>query len=88
MNRFHFGALPRFCLIALNGLCHQAAEADEPIATIAVVSNPYITTLPANQILDERGTDRGNISGKCIASTAVDPSSLESGARDYAAGTR
>ena len=58
MNRFHLGGLPRFYLIFVIGLCQHAAAADEPIATIAVVSNPYITTLPADQILDERGTTR------------------------------
>ena len=26
-------------------------HADEPIATIAVISNPYITTLPPNDLL-------------------------------------
>jgi hypothetical protein len=35
------------------------ATAEEPIATIAVVSNPYITTLPAEQIKDENGSLRG-----------------------------
>lgn len=34
------------------------SHADEPIATIAVVSNPYITTLPPNEIKDERGSVR------------------------------
>ena len=43
------------------------AVADEPIATLAVISNPYITTLPANEIKDERGSVRG-----FLAKTAPD----------------
>lgn len=35
------------------------SRAEEPIATLAVISNPYITTLPADQIKDERGGQRG-----------------------------
>ncbi|MCH2372484.1 MAG: hypothetical protein MK324_18460, partial [Pirellulales bacterium] len=34
--------------------CH-ALGAEVPLATIAVVSNPYITTLPPDQIKDENG---------------------------------
>lgn len=37
--------------------CGQAA--DEPLARIAVVSNPYITTLSAAEIMDESGSPRG-----------------------------
>ena len=33
--------------------------AEEPVTTLAVISNPYITTLPAEQIKDERGGQRG-----------------------------
>jgi len=36
----------------------RLANADEPIATFAVISNPYVTTLPAEQIKDERGSVR------------------------------
>ena len=35
-----------------------ATQAEEPIATIAVVSNPYITKLPPKEIKDERGSVR------------------------------
>ncbi|MFT4691256.1 MAG: 3',5'-cyclic AMP phosphodiesterase CpdA [Limisphaerales bacterium] len=35
-----------------------AAQPEEPLATIAVVSNPYITTLPAEQIVDENNRVR------------------------------
>lgn len=45
-------------LIVCCGLGQLATAAEEPIATIAVISNPYLTTLPADQILDERGTKR------------------------------
>jgi Icc-related predicted phosphoesterase len=43
-------------LLVSSLLCNAAAE--EPIATIAVISNPYITTLPAEQIKDENGSLR------------------------------
>lgn len=45
-------------------------SAEEPLATIAVISNPYVTTLPASEIRDERGGQRG-----FLAQTA--PDSLE-----------
>ncbi|MBH58161.1 MAG: hypothetical protein CMJ82_13370 [Planctomycetaceae bacterium] len=32
--------------------------AEQPIATIAIISNPYITTLPPEEIKDERGSVR------------------------------
>eukprot|EP00913_Durusdinium_trenchii_P013424 g12605.t1 len=44
-----------FCLFAFSV---SPAYADEPLATIAVLSNPYITTLPPKQIKDERGAVR------------------------------
>ena len=44
------------------------ATAEEPIATIAVVSNPYITTLPAEQIKDENGSPRGFLAKTAPAS--------------------
>ena len=37
----------------------QNLRAEDPIATFAVISNPYITTLPAKDIKDERGRNRG-----------------------------
>lgn len=40
--------------LSANSLSH----ADEPIARVAVISNPYITTLPADQIRDENGSLR------------------------------
>lgn len=48
-------------LVVLTLVCLSAdcLRADEPVATIAVISNPYLTALPADQILDERGTARG-----------------------------
>ncbi len=52
----------RFALMTALAIafCGAAVVADEPrpLATIAVISNPYITTLPANEILDERGSLR------------------------------
>jgi 3',5'-cyclic AMP phosphodiesterase CpdA len=59
MNRLQLGRILHSCLIVVIGLCQYTAAADKPIATIAVVSNPYITTKLADQILDERGTPRG-----------------------------
>ena len=35
------------------------SRAEDPIATLAFISNPYITTQPADQIKDERGGQRG-----------------------------
>ncbi|GAB4137092.1 MAG: hypothetical protein Tsb009_04460 [Planctomycetaceae bacterium] len=51
------------CLIGcLTGIllacCSEAHAAEKPIATFAVLSNPYITTLPPAQIKDERGVTR------------------------------
>ena len=36
----------------------ESSRAEEPIARIAVISNPYITTLPGDQIRDENGSLR------------------------------
>lgn len=36
---------------------------DAPLATFLVLSNPYITTLPKDKILDENGRDRGFLAG-------------------------
>lgn len=36
----------------------RTSAADEPLATIAVISNPYVTTLPPDQIRDERNSLR------------------------------
>ena len=41
--------------LLLAAWCGVACPDEEPLATIAVVSNPYITTLPAEQIKDENG---------------------------------
>ncbi len=43
----------------LFAILRQDAVADDALATIAVISNPYITTLPAEQIVDETGANRG-----------------------------
>lgn len=43
---------------------------DSPIATIAVISNPYITTLPPEQIKDENGRLRDFLSKTAPASMA------------------
>lgn len=40
-------------IVAISG--ETMLSADEPIARIAVISNPYITTLPASEIKDESG---------------------------------
>lgn len=37
---------------------NSAMAADQPLARIAVISNPYITTLPASEIKDENGSLR------------------------------
>ena len=37
----------------------QESEPEKPLATLAVISNPYISTLPPDQIKDETGTNRG-----------------------------
>ena len=50
---FTFPAAVAVCVFLF---VHSAARAaDEPLARIAVVSNPYITTLPAAEIKDEFG---------------------------------
>ena len=49
----------RVCLLFLVVGPGDRLNADQPIATLAVISNPYITTLPAGQIRDERGVVRG-----------------------------
>jgi hypothetical protein len=59
MNRWQLRPLLCASLLVVIGVCQHSAAADQPIATIAVLSNPYITTLPADQIVDERGTPRG-----------------------------
>jgi len=46
-------------LASLIGTAPVAQAEGEPIARIAVLSNPYITTLPADKIEDERGSNRG-----------------------------
>ncbi|MBP86533.1 MAG: hypothetical protein CMJ64_07450 [Planctomycetaceae bacterium] len=48
LNRLSLGVTS---LLLMSRLACLAAE--EPIATIAVISNPYITTLPAEEIKDE-----------------------------------
>ncbi len=45
--------LPLFLFLSFLA-CAGAAE-EEPLATFAVVSNPYITTLPPKEIVDENG---------------------------------
>ena len=46
-------------ILCCSGPAQGIAEAtDEPIARIAVVSNPYITRLPASEIKDENGSLR------------------------------
>jgi len=47
------------CALILSAWGTVASALDEPIATIAILSNPYVTTLPAEQIIDERGAPRG-----------------------------
>ncbi len=57
--RVRHAAQPGWCVILVLMLTTVAPAADQPIATIAVVSNPYITTLSADEIQDERGASRG-----------------------------
>ncbi|MFP6763191.1 MAG: hypothetical protein VB858_06225, partial [Planctomycetaceae bacterium] len=57
-------------LLFLFSLPGDLLGAEQPIATLAVVSNPYVTTLPASQIRDERGTQRGFLA-------QIGPDSLE-----------
>jgi predicted phosphodiesterase len=61
MNRIHFAAVVISCWFTVVDVVPHQVTAAEPIATIAVISNPYITTLTAGKILDERGTNRGFI---------------------------
>lgn len=49
---------PTNIVVALAAMVCAQTQAEEPIATIAVVSNPYITKLPPNEIKDERGSVR------------------------------
>lgn len=44
--------------VTLTFLACSHLRAEDPLATIAVVSNPYITTLPPDQIKDEHGSVR------------------------------
>ncbi len=44
------------CVVFMGTVLARAA--DKPLARIAVISNPYITTLPASEIKDENGTLR------------------------------
>ena len=48
---------------SLLGTLTVAQAGEEPIAKIAVLSNPYVTTLPADRIVDERGSSRGWLAG-------------------------
>ena len=48
--------------VVLHFISSRFVEAEQPIATIAVISNPYITTLPPQQIKDERGSVRDFLS--------------------------
>ncbi len=57
----------RILTIALLVLVNHRASAEDPIARIAVISNTYITDLPADQIKDENGGNRG-----FLASTGPD----------------
>ena len=50
-------AIAAAVLLLLGSIVESNAE--EPIAEIAVISNPYMTTLPAEQIKDESGAPRG-----------------------------
>lgn len=52
----------------------QPLHAEDPVATIAVISNPYITALPAKDIKDERGRNRGFLAntGPASLKKAVD----------------
>ena len=45
------------CCVVLTSSVGFATE--KPLARIAVISNPYITTLPATEVKDESGTPRG-----------------------------
>lgn len=53
----------RFILLGslLSLLCGSALHAAKPIAKIAVIANPYLTTLPAKQIKDENGRVRSHV---------------------------
>jgi predicted phosphohydrolase len=52
--RFYAMVIPVSLLLAAG----SATAADQPLARIAVISNPYITTLPAAEIKDETGSLR------------------------------
>ena len=62
---FRFGLL--VLLLCIFGfrleLSAQEKPDDAPLATFLVLSNPYITTLPKEKILDENGRDRGFLAG-------------------------
>jgi 3',5'-cyclic AMP phosphodiesterase CpdA len=48
-----------FCVVtAAIALLPGLRADDQPLATLAVISNPYVTTLPPDQIRDERNTQR------------------------------
>lgn len=38
---------------------NSAQENEKPLASFAVISNPYISTLPAEKIIDEKNSNRG-----------------------------
>lgn len=48
--------------VVLQFISSRFVQAEEPLATIAVISNPYITTLPPQEIKDERGSVRDFLS--------------------------
>ena len=56
-------------LLAVIAGCSFAAE-PEPLASFAVISNPYITTLPPDQIVDERGGKRDFLAKSAPAAMA------------------
>jgi len=54
MKSASFGFLVLLVLaLSLGNLSAVAADSEKPLATFAVISNPYLTTLPPKQILDE-----------------------------------
>lgn len=65
-------ALPILVTILFFGCfcCDAEVVAEEPIATVAVIANPYITTLPADKIVDEFGGQRGFLAKSAPASMA------------------
>lgn len=63
--RLRFHAATAMAMLAIGSLWFgSAAHADGelPLATIAVISNPYITALPPKEIRDERGSLRDFLS--------------------------